>query len=112
MVQLDYQPREWFKIAASCFFPKPEVDSACVCLVRRPSALLDLQQRPFFFQIVKRSFSQRRKMMLKLLKSDWPANKLEHAFELIEVPLNARAETLTLQQFVRLAQLLGASSSL
>src|SRR5947207_2539319 len=82
LVQLDYQPREWFKIAASCFFPKPEVDSACVCLVRRPSALLDLQQRPFFFQIVKRSFSQRRKMMLKLLKSDWPANKLEHAFEL------------------------------
>jgi 16S rRNA (adenine1518-N6/adenine1519-N6)-dimethyltransferase len=110
LVQLDYEPREWFKIPASCFFPKPDVDSACVCLVRRPSVLLAKEQRALFVKLVKRSFSQRRKMMLKLLKSDWPAEKLERTFDLIAIPLGARAETLTLQQFVRLTQTLAASS--
>jgi 16S rRNA (adenine1518-N6/adenine1519-N6)-dimethyltransferase len=111
LVQLDYEPREWFKIPASCFFPKPEVDSACVCLVRRPAALLLKEQRTLFVKLVKRSFSQRRKMMLKLLKHDWPAEKLERAFESVAIPLDTRAETLSLQQFVRLTQALAASSS-
>jgi len=109
LVQLDYEPREWFKIPASCFFPKPEVDSACVCLVRRTAALRRKEQRILFAKLVKRSFSQRRKMMLKLLKHDWPAEKLERAFESTAIPLNARAETLSLQQFVRLTQALGAN---
>jgi 16S rRNA (adenine1518-N6/adenine1519-N6)-dimethyltransferase len=109
LVQLDYEPREWFKIPASCFFPKPDVDSACVCLVRRAAPLLAQEQRELFAKIVKRSFSQRRKMMLKLLKAEWPLEKLEHAFEIIPAPLEARAETLSLQDFVRLTQVLGAS---
>src|ERR1051325_4796927 len=32
LVQLRYQPDAWFKIPASCFFPEPAVDSACVTL--------------------------------------------------------------------------------
>jgi 16S rRNA (adenine1518-N6/adenine1519-N6)-dimethyltransferase len=111
LVQLDYEPREWFKIPASCFFPKPEVDSACVCLVRRPAALLPKEQRALFVKLVRRSFSQRRKMMLKLLKLEWPMQKLECTFDLVAIPLGARAETLSLQQFVRLTQALAASSA-
>lgn len=110
LVQLDYEPRGWFKIPASCFFPQPDVDSACVCLVRRPVSLLPQERRALFAKIVKHSFSQRRKMMLKLLKSEWPSEKLEHAFELVPIPLAARAETLSLQDFVRLTQVLGPSS--
>ena len=40
LVQLHYESRGWFKIPAGCFFPAPEVDSACVCLVRREQPLL------------------------------------------------------------------------
>ena len=40
LVQLDYEPREWFKIPAGCFFPAPDVDSACVVLIRRAQPLL------------------------------------------------------------------------
>jgi 16S rRNA (adenine1518-N6/adenine1519-N6)-dimethyltransferase len=109
LVQLDYEPGESFKIPASCFFPKPDVDSACVCLVRRPAPLLPQEHRALFAKIVKRSFSQRRKMMLKLLRADWPAEKLERVFQMIPVPSEARAETLSLQDFVRLTQLLAAS---
>ena len=46
LVQLNYEPQTWFKIPASCFFPEPEVDSACVCLVRRePPPLTEDQRR-------------------------------------------------------------------
>ena len=108
LVQLDYEPREWFKIPASCFFPEPDVDSACVCLVRRRIALLPKEQRALFVKLVKRSFSQRRKMMLKLLKADWPAERLECVFDAAAIPPGARAETLSLQDFVRVTQLLAA----
>src|SRR6185295_10792510 len=75
LVQLDYEPRDWFKIPATCFFPAPDVDSACVTLVRRAKSLLPDELRPTFQKIVKRAFSQRRKMMLKLLREDWPEEK-------------------------------------
>ena len=70
LVQLDYEPRNWFKIPAGCFYPAPDVDSACVVLIRRAPPLLPENQRAAFVKIVKRAFSQRRKMMLKLLKPD------------------------------------------
>lgn len=38
-LQLRYEPREWFKIPGSCFFPEPDVDSGCIQLVRRKEAL-------------------------------------------------------------------------
>jgi len=108
LVQLDYEPREWFKIPAGCFFPKPDVDSACICLVRRAAPLLSPGQRPLFARLVKRSFSQRRKMMLKLLKTEWPEEQLKTAFALVSVAHDARAETLSLQHFIRMTQLLAA----
>ena len=45
LVQLDYEPRGWFKIPASCFFPEPDVASACVVLVRRATPLLPEEHR-------------------------------------------------------------------
>jgi len=106
LVQLHYQPRGWFKIPASCFFPPPEVDSACVILVRRPQLLLDREQNEVFTKIVKRAFSQRRKMMFKLLKDDWPEEKLHVAFDTLNLSERARAETVSLEGFVTLANLL------
>jgi len=106
LVQLDYQPVEWFKIPAGCFFPEPDIDSACVALIRRPVPLLGREKRGKFARIVKRSFSQRRKMMAKLLKQDWPADILESAFAVARLPLQIRAEAVSLEQFVLLTTLL------
>jgi hypothetical protein len=41
-------------------------------------------------------------MMLKLLKADWKAIDLELAFERAQLSPSARAESVTLQQFVEL----------
>ena len=102
LLQLDYELRDWFKIPASCFFPAPDVDSACVVLIRRAQPLLPENHHATFVKIVKRAFSQRRKMMLKLLKEDWPAEKLERAFEALNISFQERAEKLSLEQFVAL----------
>ncbi|MEI8041968.1 MAG: 16S rRNA (adenine(1518)-N(6)/adenine(1519)-N(6))-dimethyltransferase RsmA [Verrucomicrobiota bacterium] len=104
LVQADYEPREWFKIPAGCFFPEPDVESACVCLERRPRPLLQPEERHTFVRIVKRSFSQRRKMMLKLLKQDWPAPRLAAEFERLNLSPLIRAEAVSLEQFAQLAQ--------
>jgi 16S rRNA (adenine1518-N6/adenine1519-N6)-dimethyltransferase len=104
LVQLDFQPRGWFKIPPGCFFPSPDVDSACVCLTRREPPLLAEEQRETFRKIVKKSFSQRRKMMLKLLKQDWPKEKLDAIFAELKISPQERAEKLSLEQFVALTE--------
>jgi 16S rRNA (adenine1518-N6/adenine1519-N6)-dimethyltransferase len=102
LVRLEYEPQGWFKIPASCFFPEPDVDSACVCLVRREPPLLNGEERRTFIQVVKRSFSQRRKMMFKLLKADWPEQRLAREFERLKLAPQIRAEEVSLEQFARL----------
>jgi 16S rRNA (adenine1518-N6/adenine1519-N6)-dimethyltransferase len=111
LVQLRYEPRGWFKIPADCFFPAPDVDSACVCLVRREKALLPAEQHAVFEMIVKRAFSQRRKMMFKLLKQDWPVEKLTAAFGELQISPRERGEKLSLEQFVRLTEKLLTSGA-
>ena len=110
LVLLDFVPRGWFKIPPGCFFPAPDVDSAGVVLERRAAPLLPENLRASFVKIVKRAFSQRRKMMLKLLKADWPKEKLEAAFGTLNISLLERAEKLTLEQFVALTKILAGAS--
>jgi 16S rRNA (adenine1518-N6/adenine1519-N6)-dimethyltransferase len=106
LVQVEYEPKGFFKIPASCFFPKPDVDSACVCLGRRVPGLLAAEYKPTFTRVVKTAFSQRRKMMGKLLKEEWPAKKLDEVFEELPLAAQTRAETVSLEQFVKLTELL------
>lgn len=109
LVQLDFAPHGWFKIPPGCFFPAPEVDSACVCLVRREQPCLPEELRQPFRRLVKLSFSQRRKMMLKLLKQDWPKETLEAAFAELGISPQERAEKLSLAQFVGLTKILAGA---
>ena len=80
------------------------MDSACVVLDRRAEPLLPENLRADFVKIVKRAFSQRRKMMLKLLREDWPMEKLEPAFAELKISPQERAEKLSLEQFVELTK--------
>jgi 16S rRNA (adenine1518-N6/adenine1519-N6)-dimethyltransferase len=109
LVQLDFAPQGWFKIPPGCFFPAPDVDSACVSLVRREQPLLPEGLRGTFMRLVKLSFSQRRKMMMKLLKQEWAKEKLEVAFAELNISPQERAEKLSLDQFAALTKILGAA---
>jgi 16S rRNA (adenine1518-N6/adenine1519-N6)-dimethyltransferase len=106
LVQLHYEACEHFKIPGSCFFPEPEVDSGCLKLTRRESPLLGKDGEAIFRKLVKRGFSQRRKMMLKLLKQDWPPDALHAAFIKLGLTETVRAERVDLLTFAKLAQML------
>jgi len=107
LIQLDYEADAWHKIPASCFFPAPKVDSACLRLRRRLKPLATEAERQIFVELVKRGFSQRRKMLFNLLRQKWPREKLETAFGGLGIAQNARAETLGLEQFLELGRALG-----
>lgn len=108
LVQLNYEPQSMFKISAGCFFPQPNVDSACLTLVRRPKPLLSSEQVKIFVRVVKQAFSQRRKMMAKLLRAQWPEDKLAAAMSEVGLSPQIRAEAVTLQQFVELTEKVAA----
>jgi 16S rRNA (adenine1518-N6/adenine1519-N6)-dimethyltransferase len=108
LVRLRCQSLECFKIPASCFFPEPGVDSACIVLALRTEPLLNGQLSVQFTKIVKRAFSQRRKMMFKLLKQDWPKAALARAFEQTGLSQQTRAEEVSLEQFARLTEILAS----
>jgi 16S rRNA (adenine1518-N6/adenine1519-N6)-dimethyltransferase len=112
LVQVHYEVTGWFKVPATCFFPVPEVDSACVTLRRRDVPLVTASALVDYERIVKRAFSQRRKMMFKLLRSDWPADLLESAFATLDLPSSVRAEAVSVEQFAALTGRLQASMDL
>jgi 16S rRNA (adenine1518-N6/adenine1519-N6)-dimethyltransferase len=109
LIQLHYKSLDSFKIPAGCFFPVPDVDSACVRLVRRSESNYSPELTSTYTRIVKRSFSQRRKMMFKLLKEDWPEDGLAPAFAAIGLSKDVRAESVSREQFVELARALEAT---
>src|SRR5258706_4186581 len=102
LVQLRYEPTAHFKIPASCFFPEPEIDSACITLRRPSEPLVPLSAESTFVKIVKQAFSQRRKMMFKLLKQIWPELAVTAAFSNAGLSPTVRAEAVSLQQFAQL----------
>jgi 16S rRNA (adenine1518-N6/adenine1519-N6)-dimethyltransferase len=110
-VQVRYEPKEWFKIPAACFFPVPNVDSACVTLLRRKVPLLEPgEELRRFTRLVKHSFSQRRKMMLKLLRDAWREYDWPTLFDQCGVSRTIRAEALPLEKFVELVKALGGNA--
>jgi 16S rRNA (adenine1518-N6/adenine1519-N6)-dimethyltransferase len=109
LIQVHYEVLDWFKVPATCFFPAPDVDSACVTLDRRAGSLIPPAALGTYEKVVKRSFSQRRKMMIKLLKTDWAGPLLESAFHDLHLSPSIRAEAVTLEQFAALTARLHAS---
>lgn len=104
LIQLRYEPKGQFRIPAGCFFPSPNVESACLTLRRRATIGVEEAQVPLFAQLVKCAFSQRRKMMHKLLKAAWPVEKLDAAFAAVGLASGVRAETVSLAQFCQLTR--------
>jgi 16S rRNA (adenine1518-N6/adenine1519-N6)-dimethyltransferase len=109
LIQLRYAPRALIKIPRASFYPEPDVDSACVSLERRETKLIEPELRPAFVRLVKLGFSQRRKMMMKLLKQNWPAEKLETAYSELGLHPQIRAEKVNLEQFIALTRLLAGA---
>lgn len=93
-----------FKVPASVFVPAPNVDSALVTLqFRQPKQIP--KHEPFFFELVRAAFKQRRKTLLNNLSAFTSLSKAEISERLTRIGIepSARAETLNLETFIRLA---------
>ena len=96
--------RQYYEIAPvldvprSCFYPQPHVDSAIVRLVRKQT-LPALPPRTFF-AFLNRAFAMRR----KTLKNNFPGTPAAEALAALGLPANARAESLTPEQLMRLCE--------
>lgn len=99
------KPEMLFSVSAGSFMPAPKVDSAVIRLNILDEPPVKVNDEKKFFSVVKASFSQRRKVISNSLSSGLSLDKSKTA-EVLEksgVPLNARAEKLSLQNFADIA---------
>ena len=67
--QLDYDVKIVRKVAASCFWPRPEVGSSVVRLDRHDRNVeLSTEERAFFHRLTKQAFEHRRKQLGSIFK--------------------------------------------
>lgn len=103
-LQLHHHVEYLRKIPRTVFFPRPDVASAIVRFTPRDEKQVGIFDQKMFRTIVKLGFSQRRKQLRKLLASqiaDW-----ENVSQRIGAPVAARAEELSREQWVALANLI------
>jgi 16S rRNA (adenine1518-N6/adenine1519-N6)-dimethyltransferase len=95
-----------FKVPPGAFRPAPKVDSAVVRLVPRAPGTVGIEDPSRFAAIVRAAFGQRRKTLRNALSGEMDETLIEAAGL---VP-GARAEQLSVADFVRLANVAGAST--
>ena len=102
-----FAPGPSFRIPATCFFPAPDVASACVRLERLGAPLVSAEQGEAWTELVKRAFSHRRKQLRKNLRDTWPEATVAAALQRLQVRAEVRAEALAPAQFAALLAALG-----
>ena len=105
-VQYYAKPKIVLNVPASCFMPRPNVDSAVIKLERYEKPPVDVRDEHLMFRIIRASFNQRRKTMMNSVGNSGDVNvskeKLAAALEKCGLPLTIRGEALTLEQFATL----------
>lgn len=99
MLQYRFWMERLFIVPPGAFTPAPKVDSAIVRLIPKPTEMLTVRDEAVFAQIVTAAFGQRRKMLRNNLREFFT----EEALTALGVAPTARAETLPVEDFVRLA---------
>ena len=100
-VELHHRVKYLRSVPATVFLPRPDVDSAVVRLELRDPIDLPQHDNELLLKLIRIGFSQRRKQLRKLLRKyagDW--NTLASA---LKIDPNARAEELSLMQWIALA---------
>jgi 16S rRNA (adenine1518-N6/adenine1519-N6)-dimethyltransferase len=99
MLQFRYRVERLFNVAAGSFSPPPKVQSSIVRMVPIPRERLPQVAAPVFAEVVTAAFTQRRKTLRNALARLLGAEQIAAA----GVDPGARAETLAVEDFVRLA---------
>ena len=109
-VQYYAKPQILLNVPASCFMPRPNVDSAVIQLTRYEKPPVEVADEHLMFRLIRASFNQRRKTMRNSVGNspELSVSKEQMAAALEKCGLSAtvRGEALTLEQFAELANVL------
>ena len=92
------------KVPPQCFMPRPKVDSIVIKLDRLEEPRVKVDNEKLFFDIIRNSFNMRRKTLWNGVKNIGPEKeKLEIAFDKAGIDPKRRGETLSIEEFAKLA---------
>ena len=95
------------KVPPKAFYPPPKVDSVVLSLAPLTAPHIELHDAELFRRLVRGAFAQRRKTLRNsLLGAGWQAERIDRAFAVADIDCRRRGETLTLEEFGRLANVL------
>jgi 16S rRNA (adenine1518-N6/adenine1519-N6)-dimethyltransferase len=99
-------PSKVVMVPATCFYPRPKIDSTALKMVVREKPRVEVKNADFFFKLVKIALSKRRKTLLNNLRSSnlLPLSKtdIDKILTRLEIDGQRRGETLTVEEFGRL----------
>jgi len=98
-------------VPKTVFIPQPNVDSVVVRLRKREKPIVEVKDESFFFKVIKSSFGQRRKTILNNLTNSFEQGKEKKelilaCLNLAEIDPKRRGETLTIEEFAKLSDVL------
>lgn len=109
-VQYYARPQIIANVPPNCFMPRPKVGSAVIRLTCHQEKPVQVQDEKLMFNIIRASFNQRRKTLANGLKNaatlDFTKEEVEAAIDALGKGASVRGETLTLEEFARLSDLL------
>lgn len=109
-VQYYAKPEIVANVPPNCFIPRPNVGSAVIRLTRHEEPPVKVQDENKMFALIRASFNQRRKTLLNGLANaselQLSKERIAEALEEMQLSPTVRGETLTLEQFARLSNLL------
>ena len=88
------------------FIPSPKVESQLIKLEVRQNPKIEVEDEKLLFNIIQKSFMQRRKTLSNALINNKildSKEKVEKMFKTLEIPSNVRGENLTLEEFGKIA---------
>ncbi len=106
-VQCQAVARRVRTLPPSVFWPRPEVHSAMVQIRFRPELRRRIADLEFFHHFVRQVFLHRRKHLRGVLQSQFrkqmPKSRVDQLLQELGLPGETRAETLSVEQFIHLA---------
>lgn len=103
-VQYYTEPEIVLDVPPRSFIPAPEVDSVVIACKVRETPAVEVTDEKMFFRVVKAAFGQRRKTLVNALKGGGlPKEQIKDAMEQAGIEPVRRGETLTLEEFGKLA---------
>jgi len=105
LVRFHAEVESVMNISPRCFFPAPEVGSSVLRITFRGKPVVRVKDEAAFENVVRASFSHRRKMVLNSIaeRYDLEKNSAASLFRLAGVDGTKRAEQLELQELARIA---------